>query len=298
MPESNVYVSAILPIFNEKDCISEELGRVSQSLKRCGRPTEIIIIDDASSDGSLQIAEKFIKDNPEVQIRLIALKHNRGSGHARKIGTEAARGEIVVWTDVDMTYPNHLIHELVQAMEMRQLDHIVGARNKEMGTMRLLRTPAKYVLRKLAEFLMQEKIEDLNSGLRAFKRSIAVKYLPRLPRGFSCVTTLTLSFLSDDFTVGYHPIDYHVRVGKSKFHPIRDTAKYFRQIVLMMMSYKPLRIFAPLCGIVFLIGCGLSAYSLWNYHYLPASAVILFFTAFHLMSVGLLADLVVRLNKF
>jgi glycosyltransferase involved in cell wall biosynthesis len=292
-----VYVSVILPVYNEIDCLEPELRRIHGALTTIGRPYEVIVVDDASTDGSLEVAVRYTKEHAEQPTKIISRKKNRGTGTARRIGTQAATGEIIVWTDVDMTYPNDLIPEMLGVMEQQSADQIVGARHREMGTHKFLRAPAKLVLRKLAEFLTDETIPDLNSGLRAFRRDIGTKYLPRLPRGFSCVTTLTMSFLSDGHTVVYFPIEYKKRVGKSKFDPVSDTARYLRQIVVMAMSYRPLKIFAPISVVVFLIGVLLSVYSLLAFRYVPATAVIAFGTSLQILAIGLLADLVVRLTK-
>ena len=70
------------------------------------------------------------------------------------------------------------------------LDQVVGARTTEEGTHKFLRVPAKWFIRKLAELLTNSQIPDLNSGLRAFRRQVALPYLRLLPPGFSCVTTI------------------------------------------------------------------------------------------------------------
>ena len=100
-------------------------------------------------------------------------QRNGGSGTARRIGTAAGPWPIVVWTDADMTYPNERIPEFVQYLVDRpHVDQVVGARTSEQGTYKLLRVPAKWTIRKLAESLAGTKIPDLNSGLRAFRRDV------------------------------------------------------------------------------------------------------------------------------
>ena len=76
---------------------------------------------------------------------------------------------------------------------------MVGARRTEEGTKRIFRVPAKWFIRKLASYLTDTDIPDLNSGLRAFRRDVAMQYVHHLPTGFSCVTTLTMSFLSNGY---------------------------------------------------------------------------------------------------
>ena len=119
-------------------------------------------MDDGSTDGSAE-ASRTVEG-----IRLIRLPVNRGSGTARKAGTRAARGDVVVWTDVDMTYPNDRIPELVK--ELEGYDQVVGARTSEQGTHKACRVPAKWTIRKLAAYLANTEIPDLNSGFRAFRR--------------------------------------------------------------------------------------------------------------------------------
>jgi len=79
-----------------------------------------------------------LTDAPSV--RVIRFAENRGSGSARKAGTRAARGRVVVWTDADMTYPNDQIPALVK--ELDGYDQVVGARTSEQGTHRAARVPA------------------------------------------------------------------------------------------------------------------------------------------------------------
>ena len=150
----------------------------------------------------------------------------------------------MVWTDTDMTYPNDEIPQLVK--ELDGYDQVVGARTSEQGTVKFARVPAKWMIRKLASYLVETKIPDLNSGLRAFRADVGRQYLNQLPAGFSCVTTLTMCFLGNGYSVKYVPIEYSPRAGKSKFHWWRDTRRYITQVVRMVLSYNPLKVFLPL----------------------------------------------------
>ena len=221
-------VSVILPVYNERGHLRTEIDRVAAALTASPYTFEIIVVDDGSNDGS-EI------DLPTIEgIRLIRHSANRGSGTARRTGTTAARGRIVVWTDVDMTYPNDLIPDIVAQVD--GCDHVVGARRSEEGTKRFFRVPAKWFIRRLASYLTDTDIPDLNSGLRAFRRDVAMQYVHHLPAGFSCVTTLTMSFLANGYQVKYVPIDYFPRAGTSKFHWWRDTKRYLLQVVRMSLS--------------------------------------------------------------
>ena len=157
-----------------------------------------------------------------------------------------------MWTDADMTYPNERIPEFIRYLvDNPDVDQVVGARTSEQGTQKLLRVPAKWVIRKIAESLSGTKIPDLNSGLRAFRREVSLPYLRLLPPGFSCVTTITLSFLSNQHAVDYLPIDYAKRAGESKFHFVHDAYRYILQVLRMIMYFNPIKVLMPLALWIF-----------------------------------------------
>ncbi len=283
-------VSVVLPIYNERGHLRAEIDRIVAALEQSEYSFEIVVVDDGSDDGSQH-------DLPLIEgIRLIRHATNRGSGAARRTGTTAARGRIVVWTDVDMTYPNDEIPELVKSLD--GYDHVVGARRTEEGTHRLFRVPAKWFIRKFASYLTETDIKDLNSGLRAFRRDVAMQYVHHLPKGFSCVTTLTMSFLSNGYSVHYVPIDYFPRAGTSKFHWWRDTKRYLLQVVRMALSYNPLKVFLPIGLLLLTIGLGKLVFDWIDKDFrLAANTLLILMAGLQAVTVGLLADLIVRATK-
>jgi polyisoprenyl-phosphate glycosyltransferase len=221
---------------------------------------------------------------------------NGGSGTVRRIGTQRAEGEIVVWTDADMSYPNERIPELVQLLEKDStIDQVVGARTSEQGTHKVLRVPAKWFIRKLAEQLTGSQIPDLNSGLRAFRREVALPYLRLLPPGFSCVTTITIAFLSNQHDVRYVPIEYSKRAGTSKFKFVRDAYRYILQVLRMVMYFNPLKVLMPLALVLLGLGIAKGIFDLAVHPFrLADDTVLVFVTGLLIASLALLADLIVR----
>jgi polyisoprenyl-phosphate glycosyltransferase len=281
-------VSVVLPCYNERDHVELEVKRIRAALEAAGMTYELICVDDGSTDGTREVLQGI------AGIRTILLPRNQGSGTARRIGTQQARGQAVVWTDADMTYPNEIIPSLVAQLD-DTYDQVVGARKSEAGTYKLFRVPAKWLIRNLASFLTNTEIPDLNSGLRAFKRGVAEPYLRLLPPGFSCVTTITLAFLSNGHPVKYVPIDYFKRAGRSKFHPFKDAYNYIIQVLRMVMYFNPLRVLMPV-GLTLLTATFLKAGIDLVRHDLrvAGSTVLVGLAAFNIMAIALLADLVVR----
>jgi len=287
---SELDVSIVLPVYNEKGHLHEEIDRIRAAMDASEFSYEIIVIDDGSNDGSGE-ALRGIEG-----IRLIQFLTNRGSGSARKYGTRASRGRVVVWTDVDMSYPNDLIPELVR--EMEGYDQVVGARTSEEGTHKLFRVPAKAAIRKLASYLVQTPIPDLNSGMRAFRRDVALQYVSQLPPGFSCVTTITLTFLAHGYTVKYWPITYSTRAGTSKFHWLSDTRRYFLQVIRMTLSFDPFRVFLPIGFLFTLLGLGKLAHDIFTNDFRVAiNTLLIFLVAFQVFVIGMLADLIGRATR-
>jgi glycosyltransferase involved in cell wall biosynthesis len=283
-------VSIVLPVYNESGHLVEEVDRIRRAMDASDDSYEIIIVDDGSHDGSLEIARDL--DN----VRVIAFTENRGPGAARKIGTAAARGPVVVWTDVDMSYPNDEIPRLVK--ELSGYDQVVGARTSEEGSHRFARVPAKWAIRRLAEYLTQSDIPDLNSGFRAFRADVAGQFLHLLPDGFSHVTTITMAFLSNGYAVRYIDIDYGERAGKSKFHWYDDTKRYVQQLIRMVMMWNPLRVLGPIAAVLFLIGGAKLVFDIFDKSFrLGTNTLLVFLAAVAVFMVALLADLVVQVTK-
>ena len=293
-PEPEPHVSIVLPCFNEEEHVLLEVERICTAMDKSGTSYELLAIDDGSSDATLARLRRAEPDFP--QLKVMHFSRNSGAGTVRRIGSQQARGDIVVWTDADLTYPNERIPELVAILDEDPLtDQVVGARTSEEGTYKLARVPAKWFVRKLAERLTNASIPDLNSGLRAFRRSVALPYLRLLPPGFSCVTTITLAFLSNGHEVRYIPIDYAKRAGVSKFHFVHDAYRYILQVLRMVMYFNPLKVLMPPALALLTLGILKGIYDLvvhpWHF---ANDTILIFVTGMILASLALLADLIVR----
>ena len=288
------YVTIILPCYNEEGHVIAEVERISAAMEASGYSYELVCVNDASTDDTLAKLYEAAPRFPKMEV--VNFHRNSGSGTVRRIGTQNARGEIVVWTDADMTYPNERIPELVQLLEKDPtIDHVVGARTTEQGTYKLLRVPAKWFIRKFAERLTGAKIPDLNSGLRAFRREVSLPYLRLLPAGFSCVTTITVSFLANNHEMYFLPIDYYKRAGKSKFKFGKDAYRYILQVLRMTMYFNPLKVLMPLALTLLGIGVVKAIYDVASHPFkIAGDTVLVFVTGLLIASLALLADLIVR----
>jgi glycosyltransferase involved in cell wall biosynthesis len=287
-------VTILLPAYNEAlaiECVLEEIvGTLASEID-----LEILVVDDGSTDDTADRAEQFATHCWQCPVRVIRCPQNRGAGAARKVGIRAAAGDVVVMLDADGSYPAAAVLDLLQWFPA--FDQVNGARKSEQGSLPWLRRPAKWFIRKLACYLTGQNIPDLNTGLKAFKRDAMLSWLWVVPDGFSCVTTMTLAFLTNGRAVKYVPVDYRKRIGKSKFHPIHDTLAYLATVLRMVLYFRPLKIFLPAAGCALLAGIAKSAHSFLRTGSMQESDVVVLVAGFLTAMLGLLAEVIVAHHR-
>lgn len=286
MPTTSVTI--LLPAHNESASIKGVVDGVRAALAGIPGVHEILVVDDGSVDGTAAIAAAG-------GARVVSHDARRGAGAAIKTGLVEARGEVVVLMDADASYPPAAIPHLLAALDGAR--QVVGARKEEAGTAPLLRAAVKFLLRKMGEFLARHPIPDLNSGMRAFRRRDAMAFHHLLPDGHSCVSTLTLCFITMGLPVRFEPIDYFPRVGRSKFRVVSDTFRFFVQILRSVAYFAPLRVFLSASALFFLLGTLKSALDIGRRGGLEESDIILFTFALGAGTIGLLADMIGKQSR-
>jgi len=284
-------LTVVIPVYNEEGAVADTVRHLDEILGASAFADchEVLVVDDGSTDGTAAELESCAS-SPSVTV--IHHPVNRGYGTALKTGIRRARYDLVAITDADGTYPNERIPELAARIEAG-FDMVVGARTGDVVKIPLVRKPAKWVLNQLANYLAGMKIPDLNSGLRVMKKPVVQKFEHILPAGYSFTTTITLALLTSHYLVEYVPVDYARRVGKSKFHPIKDTWNMGVLILKTVMYFKPLKVFIPAAAIVAGLGFAAFLYSyLWMPRVLDMTLLVSLMTAVQLTAIGLLADLI------
>lgn len=284
-------ISIIIPCFNEAAGIERVVDQVVSVMSAASAPWELICVDDGSTDGTTEILEAMA--NAHTGIALAVLKHgrNHGYGAALRTGVRHARGNLIVITDADGTYPIDAIPELIE--RCRTADMVVGARIGNDVTYSWTRRIAKLFLRRYVSWIAGENVPDMNSGLRAFRRDVALRFLPILPDGFSFTTTITLAMMSNRYLVHFVPISYARRIGKSKIQPLRDTLRFTTLITRTGMYFAPLRILSPVCIVLTVAFLASLAMDLQRHDLTEATLILLLF-AMNTAMLGLLADMIAK----
>jgi glycosyltransferase involved in cell wall biosynthesis len=280
--------SVVVPCFNEVESIRSTVESLIEMT--VARGAEIIVVDDGSTDGSARILDELENSEEFVGLRVVRQTTNFGYGAAIKTGVRRARAELIVIIDADGTYPCDRIPDLVDAAA--GADMVIGARTEGTQGQALSRRFAKSILRAHCSWLVGQRIPDMNSGLRVFRKSVAERFFKVLPDGFSLTTTLTVAMMRNRYTVVFEPIPFAERVGRSKIRPLRDTLGFIQLIVRTGMYFAPLRVLLPLV-VVLSIGFAVSlGYDIVVLKNLTDKTIILLLFAMNTALFGLLADMI------
>lgn len=302
---SEPWLTVIVPCYNEERAIAGEVGRLREVLDGQGA-CEIVVVDDGSSDGTAARLEEAAGLDPSSAsgggaheavvlrssdgLRVIRHRRNRGYGAALKTGLRHARGEWILIVDADGSYPLQAIPEMVATLP--EADMVVGARTAAEVVYPHSRRLAKWFLRLALRWFVGRPVEDMNSGLRIFRKDLALRYWRFFPDGFSFTTTLTLIALVNGYTVRYVPIEYRERVGQSKIRPVRDTLGFLQLIVRTGFYFEPLRVFLPVIGALGVATVAATAWDVLIENNLTDKTVILVLFLLNVTLLALLADMI------
>jgi glycosyltransferase involved in cell wall biosynthesis len=291
MNSSLVLASIVIPCFNEEGSIAKTVEEILARLDKVGHKSlEIIVVNDGSSDGTAERLELLLSNHAGQPLRVIHHRRNLGYGAALKSGIMRSHADYICITDADGTYPNDRIPDFLQ----RATDHdmVVGARIGEDVTYSKLRSIPKLILVPWVSFLCGGAVPDMNSGLRVFRRDVALRFLQLLPDGFSFTTTITICMMRNRYDVVFVPISYSPRIGKSHIKPIRDTLRFVQLIGRTGMYFAPVRLLAPLILLLVLLFVSSAAYDIFVLGNLTDKTILLAVSSLNVFIFAMLADMI------
>jgi glycosyltransferase involved in cell wall biosynthesis len=274
--------SILIPAFNEAAAIGNVLAEL------CNEPalsnSEIIVIDDCSTDKTAEIVRKF------PQIKLLQHRLNKGYSAAIKTGVKGSNGKFVVWFDADGQHQVKDLVKVMTALKDRDLDYCIGVRDAK-SHQDFDRRLGKFLLRLAVQTAAGRKITDFNSGLRGFKREVLTRYLHLLPKGFGASTTTTLLMLERGYYGEDVPITVLKRQGKSSVKQLRDGYRTLTIIVRLFLLFKPMKFFGSIGLFLLLVG---SAYGLeraiTSKQGIPVLAALIIILGIITVFIGLISD--------
>jgi glycosyltransferase involved in cell wall biosynthesis len=269
-------VSIVIPAFNE----SAAIAGVVSTLRGAADWREIIVVDDASTDGTGERA---------AAAGAIVVRHayNIGNGAAVKNGIRRAGGEYVLIIDADGQHPPE--DALRLAAKLGEYDLVIGARSRETQATQARRA-GNGVLNGLASYLTGREIPDLTSGFRGARTSGLREFLHLLPNGFSTPTTTTLAFIKAGYSVRFEPVDAAQRSGVSKIRLGPDGFHFFLILLKVITIFSPLRLFVPVSAGAFIVGAGYGVWTIVTQSHVTNSSVLLIVLSVVILLVGLVSE--------
>ena len=275
-------ISIVLPAKNESGAIGPTIERI----KQLSIAHEIIVVNDGSTDSTQAVAEY-------VGATVVTHPYAKGNGAAIKTGTRTATGDVIIFMDADGQHDPQDIPRLLEQIE-QGYDLVVGARKK--GSQASLgRGIANVLYNNLATYMTEQKVEDLTSGFRAVRADKFREFLYLLPNGFSYPTTSTMAFFRAGYSVTYVPIHAAKRIGKSHIQPLKDGVRFFLIIFKIATLFSPLKMFLPIAVVLFLMGTGWYAYTLFEFHRFTNMSALLYTGSIMIFLMGLISEQITAL---
>jgi glycosyltransferase involved in cell wall biosynthesis len=227
-------LSIVIPAFDEAARIGDSLGRIFSFLQETHPDAEVIIVDDGSGDKTSEVARSFCDHHHEISSQVIRYEPNRGKGYAVTIGLQAAKADIALFSDADLSTPIEEMAKLVDPITSGEFDVTFGSRALDrslIGTHQpWRREQGGKVMNLIIRTMSGLKFADTQCGFKAFNMT---KFRPLLDVMTIDRFGFDVEFL---FVANYHhlrlaeiPVRWNNAEG-SKVNVVRDTRRMFTEL--------------------------------------------------------------------
>jgi glycosyltransferase involved in cell wall biosynthesis len=301
--ESAIELSVLVPMRNEEESIAPLVERICGALEGFGKPWELIIVDDGSTDDTLVNARKeFSRDG--LDLRIVELQRNFGQAAALQAGIDAARGRLLATLDGDLQNDPYDIPKMVAELEERQLDLLCGWRKDRQDGL-VFRLIPSWIANVLIRKVTGVRVHDYGCGLKIYRTSVVKqvrimggmhRFIPALVASVAPTTRI------DEMAVSHHARQF----GTSKYglsRTFRVVLDLLSVVFFMSFRYRPGHFFG-------VIGLGFGAASALLFLYLfmvkflfgedigtrpmLIIAVMFFVASAQMISTGILAEILAR----
>ena len=290
------YVSVVVPVYNEEGCLQELIDRTLKACEETKKKFEIILIDDGSEDGTLEILQAASRKHEDIVISCI-LNRNYGQHSAIMAGFSIARGDLIVTIDADLQNPPEEIPRLVSKAE-EGYDVVGTIRQNRQDT--IFRRYASKVVNKVAQKATGVNMKDYGCMLRAYRSSI-VKAMLECRENSTFIPVLGNSFARYTCEI---PVKHDERaVGESKYSVWKLINLQFN--LLTCMTTFPLRVLSIIGGFISGLGALLGIYILIMRYVMGETwamqgvftlfAILFFISGFQITALGIVGEYIGRI---
>lgn len=243
-------LSVVIPAFNEETRILETLRATSDYLTHLDERTEIIVVDDGSSDRTVQVCEQFAQNNPQANLRVVSYELNRGKGYAVRQGMLQATGNIRLFCDADLATPIEEYQVLLDSMKSSRAQIAIGSRPLKASNLLVHQPKYRELLGRIfnsaVQHLAVSGIEDTQCGFKLFTAEAAeeVFSLCKLDRyAFDSEALYIASVLG--YKITEVPIRWSHKEG-SKVSLIRDGTRMVFDLLTIRLIHRSLVLQRPI----------------------------------------------------
>jgi len=224
-------LSIVLALYNEASHLKASFQEIIEVLAKTNWDWEVILVDDKSTDRTLEILEKILQENPNLKIKTILHSQNTGRGKTVADGMKIAEGEVVGFLDVDLEVSPIYIPEFAQKI-LEGADMAIGQRLYKFSCRSLVRYITTRGYSFLVHFLFKLPFQDTEAGYKFFRRS---KVLPLLEEikdwGWFWDSECVVRAYLRNFKISPIPVVYTRNFNKkSTVRILPDTINYFKKL--------------------------------------------------------------------
>jgi len=260
LSQSSDTISIVIPLYNERENIADLVKRVTETMQSVDLSYELILVDDGSTDGSIELLAKLQLLEPNIKV--IELRRNFGQTAALAAGFDHARGNIIVPLDGDLQNDPADIPRLIEKLN-EGYDVVSGWRRKRKDKFITRKIPSWFA-NKIIGFFTGVKLHDYGCTLKAYRREVVehVNLYGEMHRFIPAIANWAGAKVTE-MEVTHHP---RTR-GKTKYGLSRTVKVIFDLITVKFLgtfSTKPLHVFGLIGFFTFLMGCLSGAYVLYR----------------------------------
>ncbi len=231
-------LSIIIPAYNEEARLAATLDRINDYLKGRDFTYEILVIDDGSTDGTVEVAERYAP-----VVRAIALPYNMGKGAAVRRGMLEAEGEIRVFSDADLSTPIHELSKIIAGIS-NGAQVCIGSRALDTSTIKVhqpfYREFMGKTFNRLVQLFVMKGIKDTQCGFKGFTSMAALLIFSRAKiDGFGFDVEALYIARKLGFTVSEVAVEWY-NDKRSTVNPVKDSISMMLEILKIRKLHKRL----------------------------------------------------------
>lgn len=236
--KNDIYLSIVIPAYNEEKRIGRTLRKISEYLMEKGYPHEIIVVDDGSTDGTSELVREIAQEVP--CIRLLENNSNRGKGYSVRKGVLSSKGQLIIFSDADLSTP---IEELDKLKVWIETGHNIAIGSRALPESEILLPQPWYrqcmgkIFNRLVRLLAATEIKDTQCGFKLFMGKVARSLFEKQTiDGFGFDAELLYIAKKSGYTVREVPVRW-INSPDSRVNILRDPFLMLRDLIIMRKNY-------------------------------------------------------------